>query len=46
MDTICCYAVQDKFLVTDTDGNEWELFYTKSDSEIQQIGASLEVERK
>ncbi|RAS88279.1 hypothetical protein A3863_14185 [Priestia endophytica] len=44
MDTICCYAVQGKFLVTDPDGNEWELFYTKSDSEVQQIGASLEVE--
>lgn len=44
MDTICCYAVQGEFLVTDPGGNEWDLFYTKSDSEVQQIGASLEVE--
>ncbi|MEH7399467.1 MULTISPECIES: ArsI/CadI family heavy metal resistance metalloenzyme [Bacillaceae] len=37
MDTTCCYAVQDKFWVTDPDGNEWEFFYTKSDSEVQKI---------
>ncbi|MEK5138774.1 MULTISPECIES: ArsI/CadI family heavy metal resistance metalloenzyme [Priestia] len=29
MDTNCCYALQDKFWVTDPDGNEWEFFYTK-----------------
>ncbi|GAF65196.1 lactoylglutathione lyase [Bacillus sp. TS-2] len=33
MDTTCCYAVQDKFWVTDPDGNEWEYFYTKEDIE-------------
>lgn len=33
MNTDCCYALQDKFWVTDPDGNEWEFFYTKSDSE-------------
>ncbi|KYG26895.1 ArsI/CadI family heavy metal resistance metalloenzyme [Priestia endophytica] len=33
MDTTCCYAVQDKFWVTDPDGNEWEFFYTKADSD-------------
>ncbi|SDJ14954.1 ArsI/CadI family heavy metal resistance metalloenzyme [Natribacillus halophilus] len=33
MDTTCCYAVQDKFWVTDPDGNEWEYFYTKNDVE-------------
>jgi len=37
MDTTCCYAVQDKFWVTDPDGNEWEFFYTKSDSEVYKI---------
>ncbi|MFS0748978.1 ArsI/CadI family heavy metal resistance metalloenzyme [Oceanobacillus sp. 1P07AA] len=29
MNTTCCYAIQDKFWVTDPDGNEWEYFYTK-----------------
>jgi catechol 2,3-dioxygenase-like lactoylglutathione lyase family enzyme len=31
MDVTCCYATQDKFWVTDPDGNEWEFFYTKGD---------------
>ena len=29
MDTTCCYAVQDKFWVTDPDGNEWNSFIRK-----------------
>jgi catechol 2,3-dioxygenase-like lactoylglutathione lyase family enzyme len=29
MDVTCCYATQDKFWVTDPDGNEWEFFFTK-----------------
>ncbi|MDM5338456.1 ArsI/CadI family heavy metal resistance metalloenzyme [Fictibacillus enclensis] len=33
MDVTCCYATQDKFWVTDPDGNEWEFFYTKVDVE-------------
>ncbi|KMM39308.1 ArsI/CadI family heavy metal resistance metalloenzyme [Guptibacillus hwajinpoensis] len=33
MNTNCCYALQDKFWVTDPDGNEWEFFFTKQDSE-------------
>ncbi|SFE91187.1 Catechol 2,3-dioxygenase [Bacillus sp. OV194] len=33
MDVTCCYATQDKFWVTDPNGNEWEFFYTKSDVE-------------
>ncbi|WP_088069610.1 ArsI/CadI family heavy metal resistance metalloenzyme [Gottfriedia luciferensis] len=37
MDTTCCYAVQDKFWVTDPDGNEWEFFYTKADSEVHSV---------
>lgn len=37
METTCCYAVQDKFWVTDPDGNEWEFFFTKADSDVNQI---------
>ena len=33
MNTNCCYALQDKFWVTDPEGNEWEFFFTKGDSE-------------
>ncbi|UOQ93967.1 VOC family protein [Halobacillus shinanisalinarum] len=33
MNTNCCYALQDKFWITDPDGNEWEFFYTKQDAE-------------
>ena len=33
MDVTCCYATQDKFWVTDPNGNEWEFFYTKKDVE-------------
>lgn len=33
MNVSCCYAVQDKFWVTDPDGNEWEYFFTKEDRE-------------
>ncbi|WP_077622803.1 ArsI/CadI family heavy metal resistance metalloenzyme [Sediminibacillus massiliensis] len=32
--TNCCYALQDKFWITDPDGNEWEFFFTKNDTEI------------
>ncbi|SDP63180.1 ArsI/CadI family heavy metal resistance metalloenzyme [Halobacillus aidingensis] len=32
-DTNCCYALQDKFWITDPEGNEWEFFYTKEDVE-------------
>ena len=35
LDTTCCYAVQDKFWITDPDGNEWEFFYTKADSDLR-----------
>lgn len=33
LNTTCCYAVQDKFGVTDPDRNGWKYFYTKQDSE-------------
>ncbi|WEA46061.1 ArsI/CadI family heavy metal resistance metalloenzyme [Priestia aryabhattai] len=46
IDTTCCYAVQDKFWVTDPDGNEWEFFYTKSDSEVHKTEDSVEVNEK
>ncbi|MEH6891078.1 ArsI/CadI family heavy metal resistance metalloenzyme [Bacillus sp. JJ864] len=37
INTTCCYAVQDKFWITDPDGNEWEFFYTKADSDVHKI---------
>jgi catechol 2,3-dioxygenase-like lactoylglutathione lyase family enzyme len=38
MGTTCCYAVQDKFWVRDPEGNLWEIFYTKEDSELESAG--------
>jgi catechol 2,3-dioxygenase-like lactoylglutathione lyase family enzyme len=35
MNTTCCYAIQDKIWVHDPDGNAWEIFYTKEDSEFE-----------
>jgi catechol-2,3-dioxygenase len=35
MNTTCCYAVQDKIWVRDPEGNAWEIFYTKADSEFE-----------
>lgn len=40
MDVTCCYAIQDKFWVTDPDGNEWEFFYTKADVESMKAESS------
>jgi catechol 2,3-dioxygenase-like lactoylglutathione lyase family enzyme len=31
--TSCCYAVQDKFWVSDPDGVQWEVYYFHEDSE-------------
>jgi catechol 2,3-dioxygenase-like lactoylglutathione lyase family enzyme len=31
--TSCCYALQDKVWVADPDGNEWEVFVVKGDTE-------------
>lgn len=31
--TACCYAVQDKFWVTDPDGIQWEVYYFHEDAE-------------
>jgi catechol 2,3-dioxygenase-like lactoylglutathione lyase family enzyme len=38
MNTTCCYAVQDKVWVYDPDGNAWEIFHTKEDSEFESAG--------
>ncbi|WP_411829404.1 ArsI/CadI family heavy metal resistance metalloenzyme [Paenibacillus alginolyticus] len=35
MNTTCCYAVQDKIWVSDPEGNPWEVFYTRGDSEFE-----------
>jgi catechol 2,3-dioxygenase-like lactoylglutathione lyase family enzyme len=43
MNTICCYAVQDKVWVYDPDGNAWEIFYTKEDSEFESAGDSRDM---
>lgn len=38
MNTTCCYAVQDKIWVHDPEGNAWEVFYTREDSEFESAG--------
>ena len=38
MNTTCCYAVQDKIWIYDPEGNAWEIFYTKEDSEFESAG--------
>ncbi len=43
MNTTCCYAVQDKVWVHDPDGNAWEIFYTKADSEFESAGQPLDI---
>ena len=40
MNVTCCYYVQDKFWITDPDGNEWEFFFTKSDSDVHSLKSS------
>ena len=35
MGTTCCYAVSDKVWIHDPEGNAWEIFYTKADSEFE-----------
>jgi catechol 2,3-dioxygenase-like lactoylglutathione lyase family enzyme len=36
VDVACCYAVQDKVWVEDPDGNSWEVFVVKQDTEVMQ----------
>jgi hypothetical protein len=38
MDTICCYARQDKIWVRDPDGTPWEVFVTHEDTEEHGTG--------
>lgn len=38
LNTTCCYAVQDKIWVHDPEGNAWEVFYTRADSEFESAG--------
>lgn len=42
MGTTCCYAIQDKFWVTDPDGIQWELYYFHEDSEFNDPHYALE----
>ncbi len=38
-DTSCCYALQDKVWVEDPDGNAWEVFVVKGDTD--EMGTGL-----
>ena len=32
--TVCCYALQDKFWISDPDGNRWEIFVVLEDTDV------------
>lgn len=38
--TECCYALQDKVWVEDPDGNAWEVFVVKGDTDVMQRDAA------
>lgn len=40
--TACCYAVQDKFWVTDPDGHQWEVYYFHEDSDFNDPQYAME----
>jgi hypothetical protein len=40
MNTVCCYAVQDKTWARDPDGNEWEVFVVLQDNLPEKQAAS------
>jgi predicted enzyme related to lactoylglutathione lyase len=40
--TECCYALQDKVWIEDPDGNAWEIFTVKGDSDVMEKQASKE----
>ena len=42
MGTSCCYAVQDKFWVTDPSGMRWEVYYFHKDAEFNDPHYALE----
>jgi catechol 2,3-dioxygenase-like lactoylglutathione lyase family enzyme len=39
-DTECCYALQDKVWIEDPDGNAWEVFVVKGDSNVMERRAT------
>jgi len=39
--TSCCYALQDKVWVKDPDGNEWEVFVVKGDTDTMSDEAAV-----
>ena len=39
-DTTCCYARQDKFWVSDPDGNRWEVYTVLEDVELPTVSAT------
>lgn len=41
MNTTCCYALQDKFWVSDPTGYRWEVYVLKADTE-QESGAVIQ----
>ena len=40
--TACCYAIQDKFWVTDPDGHQWEVYYFHEDVEFNDPKYAME----
>ncbi len=42
IETSCCYAVQDKFWVSDPDGIQWEVYFFHSDSKFNDPQYSME----
>jgi lactoylglutathione lyase len=39
-ETVCCYALQDKFWVHDPDGTEWEIFVVLEDANVFRFETS------
>jgi len=39
-ESICCYALQDKFWVSDPNGHEWEFYFLAEDSDIKIEGST------
>lgn len=41
-DTVCCYALQDKFWVKDPSGYRWEIYQFKGDAPAESVSAKTE----
>ena len=39
-DTVCCYALQDKFWVKDPSGYRWEVYQFKGDAESESVAGN------